>query len=445
MIVLKRQSDEAECARAVGPNQRHRAAFSLPEMMIAVIILGLGLLFIAAALPVGLSYTRDTIDLGTADATERHAFEHIEQSIRLSRFWSRDNLFRPRGAEIGALSGLVPKIKVRALIARNVDATPGVQRADILVSDRGELSISKWFEQRGGAVPPPGSQYNLLLGGFPGRPGLSSMARVYPPISPIAPYRVNDFFNDNNNYPQYTSRGLFGVEVDIYPAEERKALERRVVWTAFYRRASYGSGSDPLLYEVIVVVARRPSVHHRFPTQDLTTPLGAPRAINTPLSPTIGPGRLAPEPWLVTFTSLPPFPPLNTSLPGQRILQNQSVDAPRLTFGCTLEVGRLLPVGSIFIPAANDRLSSGSTGFVPHSPNSLPIYEVIERPDLNTVVVENNGLYPWVSTGSTAFNWPVWVIPPSYSSYDASNQPDLEGRSPIISVARRLIRLREIP
>ena len=36
--------------------------------MIAMVILGLGLLFIAAALPVGLEYTKQTVDMANAEA-----------------------------------------------------------------------------------------------------------------------------------------------------------------------------------------------------------------------------------------------------------------------------------------------------------------------------------------------------------------------------------------
>ena len=207
-----------------------------------------------------------------------------------------------------------------------------------------------------------------------------------------------------------------------------------------------------------MVAARRPSVNHRFAQQDWTQPLNLPLAYPDVGAP-VGPDRLAPVPWLVVFQALP-VPPVfftdgqsgdrffDTSFPG---------DAPTLRFTCTQEVGRLLPEGSILIPAVNDDRPGGTqpppppapnrfAGFVPHAPDALPIYEVVERPDEFTVIVKNNGFYPWVNTatGCGAQHWPVWVIPPAFRERDSTGQPVFERRSPILAVARRYIRLREI-
>jgi hypothetical protein len=106
----------------------------------------------------------------------------------------------------------------------------------------------------------------------------------------------------------------------------------------------------------------------------------------------------------------------------------------------------------MFVPAVNDHLPSNNpllrrAGFVPHAPDALPIYEVVERPDDTTVIVKNNGFYPWVAGGLNAQAWPVWVIPPAFREREPPNmggQPVYERRSPILAVARRYIRLREI-
>jgi hypothetical protein len=87
----------------------------------------------------------------------------------------------------------------------------------------------------------------------------------------------------------------------------------------------------------------------------------------------------------------------------------------------------------------------------------LPIYEVIERPDATTVVTKFNGYYPMKGDTTNLpgiFNapvapieWPVWVIPPAYEELDSSSprQPVFPNRSTIVAVARRYVRLREIP
>jgi len=461
-----------------------RSAFSLAELMIAIVILGLGLLFIAAALPVGLSYTRDTLDLAAGEAASEYALDTVEQSLRTSGSlvytaaggteYRLDNLFHPRDNTGNLEPGHEPLIKVRPLIASNVDATPGVSPTREF-GDLGEELIRMWL---GASIDLSEVDYGpASLRSLFQNPVLASVARVYPPVSPIAPFRQYDFFNDLPNYRMYLTRNA-ALPTGVAPPERGKALDRRVVWTAFYRRVSYDPGpdltlgnaddaSDPLLYEVIVVVVRRPSVNHRFPRQDARSPLNIPRAVSAdPLG--IGLDRLAPTPWLVTFdvsvAAGVALPLLNEPAdyvtilgpPDDRVLQPPPptgffIERPTLTFRCTLPpsgqvgLGALLPVGSIFIPAVNWWNGRGP-GFVPHAPDALPIYEVVDRPDDTTVIVKNNGFYPWVNVlgGQTAAHWPVWVIPPAFRERDSTGQPVFERRSPILAVARRYIRLREI-
>lgn len=85
-------------------------------------------------------------------------------------------------------------------------------------------------------------------------------------------------------------------------------------------------------------------------------------------------------------------------------------------------------------------------GFGPPAPTTLPIYEVVDRPDATTVVVKFNGFYPRKGADTPApGEWPVWVIPPAFEEVDGNNRPVFGKRSPILAVARRYIRLREIP
>ena len=75
-----------------------------------------------------------------------------------------------------------------------------------------------------------------------------------------------------------------------------------------------------------------------------------------------------------------------------------------------------------------------------------PIYDVVERPDDTTVIVRNNGFYPWVASGNPSHTqaWPVWVIPPAFVERDSTGQPVYERTSPILKVIRRTVTLREI-
>lgn len=85
------------------------------------------------------------------------------------------------------------------------------------------------------------------------------------------------------------------------------------------------------------------------------------------------------------------------------------------------------------------------TGVLPteRASDSLPIFQVIERPDDETVVVRNDGLTPWVSTiisNDRPLYWPVWVIPPAFTS-EVSNQPEYDTHSPIVDIRSRVVRL----
>jgi len=319
-------------------------------------------------------------------------------------------------------------------------------------------------------------------------------------------------------------------------AEFDKAADRRISWTAFYRRVAYddvrpgllpastydgprapqGNGddiyypADRQLYEFIVIVTRKPSTRHQFARQDVSNVNIAayekPRALAAPASnDTRGGDRVAPMPWLVvsyldpTFpadydgTSNGPFDPYDGIMQGlerragntnttrdsfddtsiARPLSRIFAERSTLKFRVRPEVGRLLAPGSVMIPATNDNFphdrpaaprptnfatpAHRTAGFVPLVPDSLPIYEVLEvLPDDpsvganrgTTIVVKNNGAYPWVSVGPPANNnaayFPFWVIPPAFVERDPNDQPVFEKISPIIGVYRKVIRIPEI-
>jgi len=521
-----------------------RRAFSLAELMIAMIILGLGLLFIAAALPVGLEYTRRNLDDATGVAAGNEAAEILASQIHTSKTLFRllpgngppvqrirraDGIFRPR-----SMTGTPPTptleptyepfIKVRSFVMGNLDVLPGpngVKRGTRHV-DRAERLIDKFMTTQFGPSSPLEADVLPSFGNveFAFRqtsndqnpnvfvPGVS---RVYPPIDPSRTLHAVDFFSGMRgtlDYPRYASRDLGNNDEGVRLVERQKVLDRRISWCAFYRRVSYNRAEpgidglfqapDPMppapptdddvlipgdtnLYEIIIVVTRRPTVRHGYAVQSLVgaggiQPFETPVAL-LPNSSGVDPGRdgarvVAPSPWLVVFNSnsgqgdslplLRSGTDFDAADPGRRLFPTFS-DSGALTFRCTREVGKLLPVGSIFIPAANDDLtyfaatghptfqsaihSTRIAGFVPHAPQSLPIYTVVERPDETTVIVESNGFYPWVASQnpSDTAPWPVWVIPPAFAERDLTGQPVFDGSSPIVSITRRLVRLPEAP
>ena len=84
-------------------------------------------------------------------------------------------------------------------------------------------------------------------------PALSSVSSVYPPISPDVPHTVQNYLGD------------YYAPNPVSEPERLRALDSRMVWTAFYRRVSYEEGSDPNLYEVIAVAIRLSSASQRHP------------------------------------------------------------------------------------------------------------------------------------------------------------------------------------
>ncbi|MCH7871611.1 MAG: hypothetical protein IID33_07905, partial [Planctomycetes bacterium] len=326
-----------------------------------------------------------------------------------------------------------------------------------------ELIIRHWFRIN----PPlnPLFEYNVAAAPDPPIPSaIPSVLRVYPPISANVPITLA-------NYAPYVRRRIsddFGFNND---QESVKALDRQVVWTAFHRRVSYAPGSDPSLYEVIVVVAKRPTDQHRFARQksivgeSFVNPDPVASYPNGRSSP--GADRLAPMAWLVYFTGVP-FPDLlgiythNGLTNPERMLDTGAAEPPSLQFTCSIKVGEKLPPGSIIIPALNDANNSdptqpggpGISGFVPHAPDSLPIYEVTDRIRDDSapagqeykIIVKNNGTYPWVdpvASPRVSF-WPAWIIPPAIKTDSGTNQV-FENKSPIIAVARRYMRFPEVP
>lgn len=473
---------------------KRKTAFSLAEMMIALVILGFGLLVIGAALPVGLQYERDMIDRATGQAAAEYALDVIEQNIRLSRNPTNGllpperryyaDLFQPRygnttpqelapGGQPGELAvehvehptaafpnGRLwePFIKVRPLLPVGIDPDNLSLELDAHVAETPHADVQRQIRECARAIIGDRWTYQEWDGvgsdAWSG-PTLPSMTAVYPPV----PFALR-FRTGNGSEPQDPPgdflrdpyRRLWVTEAPATEATRRKVLESGVSWVAFYRRVSYAEGSDPNLYEVIAVATRRPAGYF-FPwyRQDSTAPRKA----------------IAPVPRLIVFEGYDKVPqvtwipaPQPDPLPDDRILDPNSSEPATLVFVCGEDYGRMLPPGSIIIPAANDDLLSAGAlggarqyaGFIPHAPEALPIYEVVQRErrtgagsnDAWAITVKNNGFYPWVADGNFA-RWPVWVIPPAFKGLDSQGKPLYDDRSPVLAVARRIIRFTEVP
>lgn len=448
-------------------------AFSLPELMIALVILALGLLIIAAALPVGLTYTQESVNLTNAEVAGEYALDSIEQYLQLwdlgtTVAYNADVLnpiFRPNDGT-NYLTKYEPIIKVRPLVVSNLEPRRSGGTFTAVYDTEGEKIITNWLAPYG--VQPADSKeidYRLFAGIITDQDiALSIVSRAYPPLQNPQRRFPSDWLANSSGW--YASPPVSNAELD-------QALTRQVLWTAFYRRVSYNQPGpdlapatgddipgDPQLYEVIVVVVRRPSERHRFALQKV------PSSFDDPVAETVatssGLDRIAPVPWLVAFDSsradaLPqqPIMPYTGTGEDPRIPSPNYAPRSQLIFKCKPNVGRLLPVGSVFIPARNDvmpdhyhPLLQRNAGFAPYDPHALPIFTVVERPDDTTVVVDNNGVYPWLTPSGSApddnaIAWPIWVIPPAHVERDSTNSPIFDSRTCVIGVSRRYVRLPE--
>lgn len=339
---------------------RRRRGFSLAELMVALAVLALGLLVIGAALPVGVRYTRQSIDMATGQAAAEQALNLIEQNLSLPETIldlsggqiREPGLFQPRSQPTadppGELDpGYEPLIKVRPLFTHCIDARPGSGTYGQQVPWDGKVGVEdrirEWLTAIFGAGNNTKECDPTAINNGPWlRPALSSVALAYPPISADLPYVPGSFL------------GTGGFEVSKYvpkpvsPAEALKALERRVTWTAFYRRVSYDADSDPALYEFIVVAVYRPSPNHRFP---LLEDGGDAAFVYGEYK---GNASAAPVPWLVTFNAPLPAPPGGGFDPNGFPNMGGQGEPATLRFEFDPPVAAyqgLFPVGTIFIPA----------------------------------------------------------------------------------------------
>ncbi|MBK9118479.1 MAG: prepilin-type N-terminal cleavage/methylation domain-containing protein [Phycisphaerales bacterium] len=469
---------------------RHsRSGFSLAELMIALAILAMGLLVIGAALPLGIRYTRETVNMAEGQAAVDHGLDLLAQNLVLHRtvLDHNDNpirvpvIFQPRDANgrlIDAKGNPVaagewapregwwePLLKVRPIFVHSIrgglgGGNPGDEYRPYSNNFLCNEIAARWWLQSVGLTPSPSSQW-LREVDFQGWMGaaLPCVATVFPPV-PADPWPANAALTTSWNTNIYQRRPVLATSSSgSWPAgaETRKALdERRIVYTALYRRVSYARGADPTLYEVVVVAARLPSQESRFLHQ---APQNAGTNMNT--NYLSDGGSVAPTPWLVTFQQLP-VPPSSfyegaSRAPRDALANNPP---PELKFIASRAIGDLIPPGSLLIPAVNDRnptsldASPGTeiqlAGFVPHAPDVLPIYEVTRR-ELTAgnrweIVVRNNRFYPWINEaeGATNLNWPVWIIPPAVTEF-RNNSPVYPDTSPIVAWGRRVVPLREVP
>lgn len=268
-------------------NTKQRRAFSLAEMMIALAILGFGLLVVGAAIPVGLSYNRQSTDLIAGGLAADSAQDLLEQRIilkandRVPPASGRprvDPIFRPRDSDgpngtfdadsildndddFTVNDGYEPLFKVRPFLAEILQPQPATPAEALLninpnspmprigaitaIEQSIEPRIASFFV----GVPINAGQsffeydFNRIL------PVLSAQSVVYPPVDAFnimnannnggSAYRVRDY--NRSSYATEPSQSFYNAT--NFPTEmagiHAKLRSRRIVFTSFYRRVFY--------------------------------------------------------------------------------------------------------------------------------------------------------------------------------------------------------------
>lgn len=558
-------------------------AFSLAEMMVALIILGFGLLVIGAALPIGYRYTQQSTDLANGEVAVEGMLDQLEQYLRMSFADTFDGaaagarpcidpIARPRQEWTGVRPVTIvpvpaseprdwwePRIKVWPLLPEVLDFNADMSSAGAISSSmltsrdpaaydpvrnmtlgmaRQWLStqpfviVNRAADAMFVAGPNPGDNFPVYLEAADANrtlPGVPLGMLTFPPIETGLDPALGTGSLMRMGAPYWTfdrpSSGFGGggntAGVTAFAGQLAKMKDRRVTFAVFYRRVDYGDPGanqlpgtigtvgpgddnigDPTVYELIVVAMRRPTNQHRYPVYDIAAAAGS--AFN-PATPNYSPpmatisGRSAsspvPIPMLVSFlpnkgggdwvldqvTSSPPPPPLFINV-SDRVLNTPTHSPETITVRASEWVGAMMPEGTVFIPAVNDdwadslnpilaptasvvaqaaaRIPARLAGFLPHSPQTLPIYTVKERRLVNSVqpahyliTFDCHGVYPWADPtlpGASTYgpgpaDWPVWIIPPAYVELDRNGRPVFDSSATVLSVGRRIVRLSQNP
>ncbi len=306
------------------PGARRRSAFSLAELMIAIVILGLGFLMIASMFPVAWSRARDLTEF-TVHAT---AAETAETTVGL--------LGRVTNPQAGTLSSFIGDVALDIPLASIVQA--GDSNVHAL-----ELSNAFAFPATVGAfglVWPESTDIDMtnilvdprliLLSGLNAAippPLVSLEQRLIPPLRP----RPAMAGPEQNRWDE-----LLGA--------------RRYIWSVLYKFDDPVpvTGTETRSVTMFFFTLRRTQSSHRFARQEYASiaPTTAPQAL------VLNQDMLFPVPWLINLKVIGNWDPMtgdsaaSTGVPSEALTNPTSDPAARL-------IGRMLQPGAILI----DRLT----------------------------------------------------------------------------------------
>ena len=406
--------------------------FSLTEVMFAVVILSLGLVFVACQFPVALSVCRDVVD-NTRDVVEAHNSQvMIELKLReVNLDMSVDQ--RPSDIDPGNLhmllkpNYLVDDTQLQLVVDDLEYDVNGDNYINYLINGPSppspahlntEIDLPFWSQDSTNLLLP---NYQDRTDAFLGDIGYA----MSPPVDESNP-EVEQLINSG-----------WALETAIFEV----SLKRKYSWCAFYHEPS---GDNYNSIEYYIVTLRNASRDVRYAIQtpasfvftDITDPLFAGRPSYLTIDNMVGPAdqdRLFPVPWRVFLDD-------TALVDGTWYYWGQTPDGlnpgnqPPAVFSVRPAVGMLLRTGSIIIdadppdgiPPANFARVAGGSG---------NIYEVakVEWDD-------DIGRY-WITLRTPLDNdlFSFWFFPPPVLR-DGVNFDGFDDFQPVVNVTKKIIR-----
>ena len=395
-----------------------RAGFSLVELMIAIMILGLGMVMAATVFPVSLDMTRGTVQLNIAEAAADAAVATL--ALRVPRYKNLDGKpadFDAKGFPVNA----TPRVALADMTETQKDfrleklelillstplrlswrpLPPSLLRLQELSAFLTEMSF--WDAEYAPANRTSVASFVVRSQNL--TPDLHTVHEQPPSLYAVSPTNaVNGFpIDPRANVPAarisvadrvYPPVDMHFDDTTFLPASRLAEIaQRRYSWTAIHFRDLDDQAHKSFFVRIVVLYRGNTSAYYAK-QRVASTPTDKPEIDDT------APHTLFPQAWLVLLKSV--------------------TDTGVVT--CTPDVARLLPSGS-YIILAEGNPPGAYTKILRNNWDGRPNSAVIPTLQITP------GDFP------TGTNVPVWVFPPAVR---AGNQ--FESSSPVVSVVPKKV------
>ncbi len=401
---------------------RIRRGFSLVELMIAIVLLGLGMIFVATIFPVAWTQARQMTEITTMASVTKGADTTLRMLARVDGYQISGSAFagdrvKLRDFEFG-LAG--PPIN-QGDITDADGFVHALNLENILVNPRGLVDEQPWDESRLDKIRFTHTPMDVANWDFAfvdeklfATRQVRLEWRLHPPIRPRKTY---DFTQPDPEWDELLN-------------------SRRYVWAILHRLRNSESinlqaASDPTAnprrdFDVFYVMLRRPQLTNRYAQQD-TNPLkvpdpNAPTEVAVPAPKPPSQDVMFPVPWRVHIFFTNAIPAVPRNLPSEVAVNfaPQAATHPML-------VG-MFPPGAYFIDEDSGLiLRVEKRRIIDDGPNGEYAFLTLDREVLEQDLV-----------GYQSQLRIVWVFPPPVQPRGGDNAPLIfEGTHPVVGIERR--------